>query len=161
MMDVADIQELYRYNQWANDRVFEAVSGLVLTEFTRDLGNSYPSVRDTLTHIVRAEWMWLQRWKGTSPQHKFDATEFSHVKVLNTRWSELKAEQSRRRGCHRRTSRWRRDVRELAGSNVAIRPLAPDVPRCEPFDVSPRSAHDDAATVGDRAGSHGLSGVPR
>jgi uncharacterized damage-inducible protein DinB len=93
MMDVADIQELYRYNQWANDRVFEAVSGLALTEFTRDLGNSYPSVRDTLTHIVRAEWMWLQRWKGTSPQHKFDATEFSHVKALNTLWSELKAEQ--------------------------------------------------------------------
>ena len=27
MMDVADIQELYRYNQWANDRAFEAASG--------------------------------------------------------------------------------------------------------------------------------------
>jgi uncharacterized damage-inducible protein DinB len=50
MMDVADIQELYRYNQWANDRAFEAASRLTLAEFTRDLGNSYPSVRDTLTH---------------------------------------------------------------------------------------------------------------
>jgi uncharacterized damage-inducible protein DinB len=92
-MDVAGIQELYRYNQWANDRAFEAASGLTLEEFTRDLGNSYPSVRDTLTHLVWAEWIWLQRWKGTSPQHRFDAAEFPHVNTLATRWRELKAEQ--------------------------------------------------------------------
>jgi uncharacterized damage-inducible protein DinB len=93
MIDVADIQELYRYNQWANDRAFEAVAGLTLGEFTRDLGNSYPSVRETLTHIIWAEWIWLQRWKGTSPQHRFDAAEFPHANTLNTRWLELKAEQ--------------------------------------------------------------------
>jgi len=94
MMDVAGIQELYRYNQWANDRAFEAASGLTLEEFTRDLGNSYPSVRDTLTHVVWAEWIWLQRWKGTSPQHRFNAAEFPRVDTLTTRWLELKAEQS-------------------------------------------------------------------
>jgi uncharacterized damage-inducible protein DinB len=93
MMDVADIQELYRYNQWANDRAFEAASGLTLEAFTRDVGNSYPSVRDTLTHIVWAEWIWLQRWKGTSPQHRFEAAEFPDVNTLNTRWLELKAGQ--------------------------------------------------------------------
>jgi uncharacterized damage-inducible protein DinB len=93
MIDVADIQELYRYNQWANDRAFEAASGLTLEEFTRDLKNSYPSVRDTLTHIVWAEWIWLQRWKGTSVQHRFDAAEFPDVYALNTRWVELKTEQ--------------------------------------------------------------------
>ena len=93
MMDVADIQELYRYNQWANDRAFEAASGLTLEEFTRDLGNSYPSVRDTLTHVVWAEWIWLQRWKGNSPQHRFSAAEFPDVNALNTRWVALKTEQ--------------------------------------------------------------------
>jgi uncharacterized damage-inducible protein DinB len=93
MIDVADIQELYRYNQWANDCAFDVVSGLTLEEFTRDLGNSYPSVRDTLTHIVWAEWIWLQRWKGTSPRHRFDAAEFPHVNTLNARWLELKAAQ--------------------------------------------------------------------
>ena len=92
-MDVSDIQELYRYNQWANARIFEAVSGLTPLEFTRDLGNSYPSVRDTLTHIVWAEWVWLQRWKGTSPRQRFDPTDFSDVKPLKTRWVELNAEQ--------------------------------------------------------------------
>jgi uncharacterized damage-inducible protein DinB len=69
MTDVAGIQELYRYNQWANHRIFDCVSGVTPQKFTRDLRNSYPSVRDTLTHIVWAEWIWLQRWKG--PLHSF------------------------------------------------------------------------------------------
>jgi uncharacterized damage-inducible protein DinB len=47
-MDLALIQELYRYNRWANDRVFEAVAALSPQDFTKGLGNSYPSVRDTL-----------------------------------------------------------------------------------------------------------------
>ena len=34
MMDVADIQELYRYNQWANDRAFEAAFDLTQEEFS-------------------------------------------------------------------------------------------------------------------------------
>ena len=162
MMDVADIQELYRYNQWANDRAFEAASGLTLEEFTRDLGNSYPSVRDTLTHIVWAEWIWLQRWKGTSPQHRFDAAEFPDVNALNTRWVELKAEQ--RAFIEAVTAERLGAVVQyvnLQGQTWRYRTLAPDVSRCEPFDVSPRSAHDDAAAAGNGAGPDGLSGVPR
>lgn len=92
-MDPTDIQELYRYNQWANDRLLEAVSVLTPDQFTRSLGSSYPSVRETFAHIVWAEWLWLQRWKGASPQRRFDAGDFPHMSVLNDRWSELKAEQ--------------------------------------------------------------------
>ena len=161
MMDVADIQELYRYNQWANDRAFEAASGLTLEEFTRDLGNSYPSVRDTLTHVVWAEWIWLQRWKGNSPQHRFSAAEFPDVNALNTRWVALKTEQ--RAVIESITAERLGAVVEYVnfGSTHSVSALAPDVPRCESFDVSPRSAHDDAASTGKGAGPDGLSGVPR
>jgi uncharacterized damage-inducible protein DinB len=93
MIDLADIQELFRYNQWANNRMFDTVCGLTVDEFTRDLGNSFPSMRDTLTHIVWAEWIWLQRWKGTSPQQVFDAKEFPDANALKARWLQLKAEQ--------------------------------------------------------------------
>src|SRR5687768_7846935 len=93
MMDVASIQELYRYNEWANDRIFEAVSGLTQKQFAADLGNSYPSVRDTLIHIVWAEWIWLQRWKGISPRDIFEATECPDFNVLKVRWLELGADQ--------------------------------------------------------------------
>jgi len=93
MVDVEAIQELYRYNHWANNRVFEAVSNLTQEEFAKNLGSSYPSVRDTLAHIVWAEWIWLQRWKGTSPQVVFQGTHFADADALRARWLELDVEQ--------------------------------------------------------------------
>jgi uncharacterized damage-inducible protein DinB len=55
MIDVPAIQERYRHNRWANRQMFEAVSKLTPEEFSRDLGSSSPSARDTLLHIVWAE----------------------------------------------------------------------------------------------------------
>lgn len=94
MIDTRAVQELYRYNRWANSRFFEAVCGLTRDAFVKDLGSSYPSVRDTLTHIVWAEWLWLQRWKGTSPQTVFQATDFPLSDTLRARWLEIEVEQS-------------------------------------------------------------------
>ena len=60
-----DIQLLYEYDRWANNTVLQAVSTLGVEEFTRDLGGSFRSVRDTLVHIIGVEWVGLQF--GTSP----------------------------------------------------------------------------------------------
>lgn len=92
MVDVAVVQELYRYNCWANERMFDAVSSLAEAEFTKTLVSSHPSVRDTVTHIVWAEWIWLRRWKGTSPQAVFDTRDFLDVRTLRAQWSEVEIE---------------------------------------------------------------------
>ena len=47
-----DIQLLYEYDRWATNSVLQATSTLSVEEFTRDLGGSFRSVRDTLVHIV-------------------------------------------------------------------------------------------------------------
>jgi uncharacterized damage-inducible protein DinB len=39
-----DIQLLYEYDRWANNRVLHAVSTLSAEEFTHDLGGSFRSV---------------------------------------------------------------------------------------------------------------------
>jgi uncharacterized damage-inducible protein DinB len=93
MIDPVVVQELYRYNRWANARAFEAASALTQDAFTRDLRSSHPSVRDTLTHIVWAEWLYVRRWQGTSPQTVFRASDFKHPDDLRARWSEVEAEQ--------------------------------------------------------------------
>jgi uncharacterized damage-inducible protein DinB len=93
MIDVPVIQELYRYNRWANDRMLEVVSSLSHAEFTRNLASSYPSVRDTVAHIVWAEWIWLQRWKRTSPQVVFNAEDFPDVPTLRARWLQVESGQ--------------------------------------------------------------------
>ena len=57
------LSELLDYHYWAQERVFEAVESLSPDQFTRDLGNSFPSVRDTLVHIHFAECAWYARWQ--------------------------------------------------------------------------------------------------
>jgi uncharacterized damage-inducible protein DinB len=62
-----DIQLLFEYARWANNRVLQAVSTLSAEEFTRNLGGSLRSVRDTLVHIIGGEWGWLTYWKEPFP----------------------------------------------------------------------------------------------
>lgn len=94
MLDVEAVRETYRYNRWANGRVFEAVAPLTAEEARRDLGSSYPSLLDTLTHIVWAEWLWLERWNGSSPQIVFVSADFARAEALRARWLEIEADQA-------------------------------------------------------------------
>ena len=57
-MNKDDVQLLYEYDRWANNRTLEAASTLSTEQFTRDLGGSFRSVRDCLLHIVGGEWGW-------------------------------------------------------------------------------------------------------
>ena len=66
-----DIQLLYEYDRWANNRVLQAVSVLTAEQFTRDLGGSFRSARDTLLHIIGGAWIWLAYWKEPSPSPEF------------------------------------------------------------------------------------------
>lgn len=92
-MDLERVRALYDFNRWANGRVLEAADKLSPEQFTKDLKNSFPSVRDTLVHIMAAEWIWLERWRGTSPKALLNASEFPTVSTIRTRWGEVEREQ--------------------------------------------------------------------
>ena len=86
-MDHADLRLLLDFNYWARDRVFQAVGQLTPEQYTRDLGNSFKSVRDTLVHLYSAEWAWYQRWEGISPAAHRSADEFPDVATLRSAWA--------------------------------------------------------------------------
>jgi uncharacterized damage-inducible protein DinB len=100
-----DIQLLYEYDRWANNRVLQAVSTLSPEEFTRDLGGSFRSVRDTLAHIVVSEWGWLTCWKEPSPSSTFvidfwtrhdalfNPNAFPDLAAVQLKWAEVEREQ--------------------------------------------------------------------
>jgi uncharacterized damage-inducible protein DinB len=88
-----EIRSLYDYNAWANHRSLEAASALTTEQFTKSLGNSFSSVRDTLGHIYGAEWVWLERFQGRSPSSLPDTTQFADVAALQARWAEHEARQ--------------------------------------------------------------------
>jgi uncharacterized damage-inducible protein DinB len=83
-----EIRSLYDYNAWANHRSLQAASALTAEQFTKSLGNSFSSVRDTLAHIYGAEWVWLERFQGRSPSSLPDTTQFADVASLQERWAE-------------------------------------------------------------------------
>ncbi len=88
-MNVQDFRLLYDFDSWANRRIVEACEGLSEEQFTRNLGNSFPSVRDTLFHICGAEWIWLERWHGRSPTAIPSAADYPHLDAVRRRWAEV------------------------------------------------------------------------
>jgi len=91
-MNRQDIVTLYDYNAWANARILRAVEPLTPEAFLRDLKNSFPSVRDTLAHILGAEWIWLRRWHGESPSQILPAADFSTLASLKDRYAAVEKE---------------------------------------------------------------------
>jgi uncharacterized damage-inducible protein DinB len=87
-----EISKLFEYNDWANARTFSSVEPLSQEELNRQLGGSFPSVRETLVHIYAAEWIWLERWNGTSPKGLPSADELTALETLKERWARVEKE---------------------------------------------------------------------
>ncbi len=94
MLDLNRIHAQYEYNRWANGRVLDAASTLNPQDFTKNLGSSYGSVRDTLVHVLSAEWIWLKRWKGISPKAMLVPSDFPTTSSLRARWTDVEREQA-------------------------------------------------------------------
>src|SRR4051794_13661545 len=90
-MNLSDLRTLLDFHYWARDRVLAAAETLTPEQYTRDLGSSFKSVRDTLVHLLAAEWNWYQRWHGTSPTSMLDPEEYPDVPALRAAWAEQEA----------------------------------------------------------------------
>ena len=91
-MNHGDLRMLVDFNYWARDRVLAAVGPLTPEQYTRDLGNSFKSVRDTLVHVYSAEWIWYMRWNGESPTTPIPADRYPDPVSLQTAWLELEGQ---------------------------------------------------------------------
>ena len=92
-MTPEQMQLLYDYNAWANHRMLDACGALTHEQLTRNVGSSFSSVRDTLAHMMGAEWIWLERWQG-----RLDATfppvgDFPGLADIRRRWAQLERDQ--------------------------------------------------------------------
>jgi len=88
-METEQIKTLFEYNRWADERVLEALSQLKPEKFTKDMGNSFRSVRDTAVHIMGAEWIWLSRCNGTSPKALLSSVDFPTVSHIREHWAGI------------------------------------------------------------------------
>lgn len=104
-MNKDDIELLYEYDRWANDRVLHSLEALTAEQFTRDLGGSFRSVRDTVLHVFAGEWTWITFWKAPSQDDAlladlrkqremlFAPGAFPDLDAVRRKWTEVEKEQ--------------------------------------------------------------------
>ena len=87
-MNLTDLRTMLDYHYWARDRLLEVVEPLTPEQFTRDLGSSFKSIRDTVVHTYSAEWAWYERWNGRSPTAALPFDQFPDVASLRAAWTD-------------------------------------------------------------------------
>ena len=55
-MTANDLTSLYDYGYWVNRKLFPVLQQLTPEQFTQPVAGSYGSVRNTLVHVLSAEW---------------------------------------------------------------------------------------------------------
>lgn len=101
-----EIQFLFEYDRWANNRTLQAASALSAEDFARDLRGSFCSVRDTLVHIIGGEWLWLTYWKEppitpaaledliVRRAALFSAEALPNAAKVQSKWAEVEKDQT-------------------------------------------------------------------
>ncbi len=106
---ISQIEDLYRYNDWANAKVFALCEGLTHAQLDEKREMGLGSLRNTLFHILTAEQIWLERWQVV-PWRPFptdslgmdiDDIEAQLRQISQARLQMIKSEKS---------SRWQRIV---------------------------------------------------
>src|SRR5262245_27849034 len=84
-MRVADLQTIFDYNYWADERILSAAAGLTPEEFTAETRFPYGSLRRVLVHILFGE----RRYLAECQERAFTGTraeEFPDVASLTAQW---------------------------------------------------------------------------
>ena len=91
MTSAKDLRALYDYGYWANGKLFELVTQITSEQFNQSVAGSYGSVRNTLVHMLSAEWGWLERCGGAPRGPAFVSADFPTATSLIDRWRQEEA----------------------------------------------------------------------
>jgi uncharacterized damage-inducible protein DinB len=87
-MDLDDLRTLLDYHYWARDRVLAAADLLTPGQYLKELGSSFPSIRDTLVHTYSSECVWHSRWVGTPLAPHLPSSDYPDVGSLRAAWTK-------------------------------------------------------------------------
>ncbi len=63
-MTVHDLQTRFAYGHWANRKLFAVISQLTPDQYAQPVSGNHGSIRNTMVHMLSAEWGWLDRCGG-------------------------------------------------------------------------------------------------
>jgi uncharacterized damage-inducible protein DinB len=90
-MTVKDLETQFDYGHWANGKLFAVMSRLTPEQFTQPLSGSHGSIRNTMVHMLSAEWGWLDRCGGPKRGAPLNPADFPTVASLVEAWDRVAA----------------------------------------------------------------------
>lgn len=84
-----EVRSLFAFNTWANQRVLEACAALTPQQFVQPAVSSFPSVRDTLFHIMGVEWLYFERLHERFPMELLPGERYDDVAAMAARWKQI------------------------------------------------------------------------
>jgi uncharacterized damage-inducible protein DinB len=90
-MTVDDLTRRYDYGYWANARLFAVIARLTPAEFTQGVAGGWASVRNTLVHVMSAEWGWIDRCGGPPRGPALRPDDYPTPDSLIRQWGVVEA----------------------------------------------------------------------
>ncbi len=90
-MTITDLERVFDYSYWANGKLFQVVAQLTPELFTQPVAGSYGSVRNTLVHMLSAEWGWLDRCGGPARGPALTADDYPTLDSVVETWTSVEA----------------------------------------------------------------------
>jgi uncharacterized damage-inducible protein DinB len=88
-MTVKDLERLFDYGYWANRKLFNVMAQLPPEQFTRTVDGSHGSIRNTMVHVLSAEWGWLSRCGGPDRGAPLNPADYPTVESLLATWNKV------------------------------------------------------------------------
>ena len=89
-MNTADALRWCDYLDWANRRMMLHLRHLSPAQWRAPITSSFPSLHETVVHMVSAEWVWLERWLGRAPSSHLSPRSIAPADIF-PRWEDVSA----------------------------------------------------------------------
>ena len=90
-MNLKDVRNLVNFHYWARNRMLDAVRLLSPEQYTKDVGGSFGSVRNTVVHTFAAEHLWFSRWIGVPVTGLLGPENYPDLESVRAAWTDLEA----------------------------------------------------------------------
>ncbi|MFN2137031.1 MAG: DinB family protein [Candidatus Promineifilaceae bacterium] len=85
-MIASHFRQLFQYNSWAWDRLFAGARRLDKADYYAERMLFSKTVHASLVHCLGAEYIWLERCNGRSPDALFTPETFASLEAIEEAW---------------------------------------------------------------------------
>ena len=87
-----EIKQIFDYNYWAFERVWDCISHLSDEQFVEEIDYSTGSIRNLVVHLMGSSRNWISRLAGTEMPPRLVFEDFGSLSKTKAKWDELRKE---------------------------------------------------------------------